>query len=264
MPLLPSRIHPTARIAAEADLAPDVRVGAVCIIEGRVRLGPGCVLGPRAHLIGPLVVGPGNRVHGGTVLGAPPQHLRDGGSGAGVEIGTGNTFRAGATVHQPTGAEPTRVGSGNRFLAGAHVGHDCRVGDGCVLGDNALLGGHCVVGDGVRLGAVVAVHQCCRLGRLSRLRRVAVTTKDVPPFVVQRGHNAVAGVNVAGLRRAGMEEGQVEVVRRLYQIVYLRGLTVPAALTEAERQLGDVGVVREFLDFVRQPGRGINGTRPGP
>jgi UDP-N-acetylglucosamine acyltransferase len=259
----PAPVHPTALIDARADLAPDVRVGAFCIIEGPVCLGPGCVVGPRAHLIGPLRLGSGNRVHGGAVLGAPPQHLREAGSAAGVEVGAGNTFRAGATVHQPTGPEPTRLGNGNRLLAGSHVGHDCRLGDGCVLGEDALLGGHCVVDDGARLGSHVAVHQFCRLGRLSRLRPVAVTTKDVPPFVVQYSHNLVGGLNVAGLRRAGMGGAEMCAVRRLYEIVYRRGLTIRAALAEAEQELGGVAAVREFIAFVRRPGRGINGTRPG-
>src|SRR5262245_5915707 len=46
-----TRIHPTALISAQAELAPDVTVGAFAVLEGPVRLGPGCVIGPRAHLI---------------------------------------------------------------------------------------------------------------------------------------------------------------------------------------------------------------------
>jgi UDP-N-acetylglucosamine acyltransferase len=255
-----ARVHPTAVIAAEVELAAGVWVGPRCVLEGPVRVGPGCVLAAGACLTGPLALGPGNRVHAGVVLGAPAQHLRHTGPGGGVEIGAGNTFRRGVTVHQATAAAPTRVGSGNRFLAGSHVGHDSVVGDGCVLGANALLGGYCLVGDGVRLGPEAAVHQFCRLGRLAQLGAAAVTTKDVPPYVTQRGHNTVVGVNGAGLRRGGLP---LEAVRRLFEIVYRRGLTVPAALAEAERELGEVAAVRAFLDFVRQPGRGINGMRPG-
>src|SRR5262249_61322937 len=52
-----TRIHPTALISAQAELAPDVTVGAFAVLEGPVRLGPGCVIRPRAPLIGPPTSG---------------------------------------------------------------------------------------------------------------------------------------------------------------------------------------------------------------
>ena len=48
------RIHPTAVIASEAELADDVQVGPYVVIEGRVHIGPGCILRPHAYLCGPL------------------------------------------------------------------------------------------------------------------------------------------------------------------------------------------------------------------
>ena len=51
------RIHPTAVISPEAELAEDVQVGPYAIIEGAVKLGAGCVVRPQAHLMGPLSAG---------------------------------------------------------------------------------------------------------------------------------------------------------------------------------------------------------------
>src|SRR5581483_12377721 len=52
-----ARIHPTAVISPEAELADDVEIGPYAVIEGKVRVGPGCVLRPHAVLIGPLTMG---------------------------------------------------------------------------------------------------------------------------------------------------------------------------------------------------------------
>jgi UDP-N-acetylglucosamine acyltransferase len=69
------------------------------------------------------------------------------------------------------------------------------------------------------------------------------------------------GVNVIGMRRAGLSAEQINSIRRLYHIIYLRGLALPNALALAEQELGGVDVVQEFLKFVRESKRGINGTR---
>jgi UDP-N-acetylglucosamine acyltransferase len=253
-----TRIHPTAVLSPMAELAPDVTVGAFAVLEGQVRLGPGCVIGLRAHLIGPLTMGQDNYVFNNAAIGGCPQHLQYRDEPAGVEVGDGNTFRENVTVH--SGTLPfgrTLIGSGNYFMAGSHVGHDCEVGDHCTLADNGLLGGHCVLADGVHIGAASAVHQSCRLGRLAVLDDVSSATVDIPPFVVQRERNVVVGVNVGGMRRAGLSEEQIDAVRRCYDTVYLCGLVLTSALDRLEGELGAVDVVREFMAFARESRRGI-------
>ena len=258
----PPGIHPTAVISPDAVLAPDVSVGAFAIIEGEVRLGPGCVVRPRAHLIGPLVMGRDNHVYGNAVIGERPQHNGYRGEPTGVRVGDGNTFRENVTVHRGTAASwETRIGDGNHLMAGAHVAHDCQVGDRCTLVNNALLGGHCVLSDGAYVSGNAGVHQFCRLGRLSLLSGCSLTTKDVPPFVIQQGVNAVVGVNVIGMRRAGLAGWQIEAVRRTFHVVFRQGLVLPDALDRVEEDFGEVDVVREFVAFVRASRRGINRLR---
>lgn len=256
------RIHPTALIASEADLADDVVVGAFAVVEGKVRLGPGCVVRPRAHLIGPLVMGRDNHVYSNAVIGERPQHTGYRDEPTGVDVGDGNTFRENVTVHRGTTQSwRTRIGDGNYLMAGSHIAHDCQVGSRCVLVNNALLGGHVVLADGACVSGNSAVHQFCRMGRLSFLSATSMTTKDVPPFMVQQGVNDVVGVNVVGMRRAGHSRGEIDAARRVYHIVFRRGLSLPCALAEVEGELGGVGVAREFVEFVRQSSRGINRAR---
>jgi UDP-N-acetylglucosamine acyltransferase len=254
-------VHPTALISPEAELAPDVVVGPFVVIEGPVKVGPGCVLRPHVHLIGPLTMGRDNQVFTGAVLGERPQHLKYNGEPTGVEVGDGNVFREHVTVHRATTQSwVTRIGSHNFFMAHSHVAHDCVVGNHVILANGALLGGHCTVGDNAYLSGHSALHQFVRMGRLSLLSGVSASTKDIPPFVMQQYINVVVGVNVVGMRRAGIPTPEIDAVRRAYHILYHEGLTLPNALAKADGQVGQFPAVAEMLAFIRQSKRGINDT----
>jgi len=253
------RIHPTALVSPEAELADNVEVGAYAIIEGRVRVGPDCILRPQAHLVGPLTMGSGNVVFTGAVLGERPQHLKYAGEPTGVEIGDHNIFREHVTVHRATSQSwTTRIGSHNLFMVNTHVAHDCQVGSRCILANGALLGGHCVVEDNVYLSGNCAVHQFVRVGRLALLSGCSITTKDILPFTMQQGIDNVVGVNVVGMRRAGMDPAEINAVRRAFRIIFREGMVLPTAMGQIEQELGDIKPVRELLTFIRESARGIN------
>jgi UDP-N-acetylglucosamine acyltransferase len=257
--------HPTAIISDEARIAPDVRIGPFAVVEGAAAVGPGCVIGPRAHLIGPLALGANNTVHSGAVLGGAPQHLGYKGEVTALEIGDGNTFREHATVHRgmPVGVGPgtgvTRIGDGNLFMAGAHVAHDCEVGSHGGYANSCLLGGHVVTGDRVFLSGNSAVHQFCRVGRLALLSGSSASSKDIPPFWVMQDVNRVCGVNVIGMRRAGVSSAEINAVRKVFRSIYIEKLLIPTAMMRAEAEFGSLPAVRELIDFVRSSKRGICG-----
>jgi UDP-N-acetylglucosamine acyltransferase len=257
-----ARIHSTAVIAPEAEIGAAVEIGAHVVIEGQVRVGPGCVIRPLAHLVGPLTMGRNNQVFSGAVLGERPQHLRYNGEPTRLEIGDGNIFREHVTIHRGTTySGTTRIGDHNFFMAHSHVAHDCRVGNHCILANGALLAGHCVLADNVYLSGNCAVHQFVAIGRLALLSGVSAATKDIPPFIIQQGVNVVCGVNVIGLRRAGLSTAQIDAVRQAFHIIYRQGLTIPNALTRLEEDLGDVDVVQEMIAFIRASQRGIATAR---
>jgi UDP-N-acetylglucosamine acyltransferase len=257
-----NRVHPTALVSPEADLADDVQVGAYAVLEGPVRLGPGCVVRPTAQLIGPLTMGRGNDVGRGTVLGERPQHLRDPGESSELIVGDGNIFRENVTVHRGTSATGrTVLGSHNFLMTGAHVAHDCVIGSHCILANNALVGGHCTVGERVFLSGNSAVHQFMRVGRLALLSGISATSHDLPPFMILQGINNIVGVNVVGMRRAGLTGEQITAVRTAYRILFLQGKPVPVAVAQIERELGAVDVVAELVGFIRQSTHGICAAR---
>jgi UDP-N-acetylglucosamine acyltransferase len=254
MPSAPSpRIHPSAIISADAELAGDVVIGPLVIIEGKVRVGPGCVLRPHAQLHGPLTLGKNNTVFGNAVLGEKPQHTRYADEPTSVEIGDGNIFREGVTIHRATTHSwVTRIGNDNFFMANSHVAHDCQVGSRCIFANGALLGGHCVLDDGVYISGNAAAHQFVRIGRLAMLSGCSTTTKDIPPFVIQQGRNAVVGVNVIGMRRAGISSDEIRDVRVAFNILFRSGLTTPNALERIEQEVGTSAAVMEMIHFIRQ------------
>jgi UDP-N-acetylglucosamine acyltransferase len=259
MPIAQSpRIHPSAIIAPEAELAEDVRVGPHVVIEGAVRVGPGCVLRPGAHLVGPLVLGRNNQVYSYAVLGEQPQHLRYAGEPTRLEVGDDNVFREHVTVHRGTTQSwVTRVGSHNYLMANSHVAHDCQVGNHCILANGALLAGHCTLADHVYLSGNSAIHQFVRVGRLALLSGLSASTKDIPPFIIQQRINCVAGVNVVGMRRAGIPTESIDAVRRAFHLLYREELALPQALARIEQELGRYPEVAEMVSFIRASTRGI-------
>jgi UDP-N-acetylglucosamine acyltransferase len=253
-----AKIHPTAIVAPEAELADHVEVGPFALIEGRVKIGPECVIRPGAYLYGPLTMGRGNVVHTGAVLGDRPQHLRYNNEPTSVEIGDGNTFREHVTVHRgTTQSMVTRIGNNNLFMVHSHIAHDCVVGDRCIFTNGCMLGGHCIVADQVIMSGNSALHQFVRIGRLAMISGCSASTKDVPPFILQQNIDNVVGVNLVGMRRAGMSHGQIDGVKRAFNILFRQGLPLPAATAKLQRELGDIDAVQEMLEFLRGCSKGI-------
>jgi UDP-N-acetylglucosamine acyltransferase len=256
-------IHPTAVIDAEAELASDVQIGPYAIIEGAVRIGAGTIIESHACLTGPLTMGCNNFVGHGAVLGKSPQHKGYRGEPTWLRIGDQNVIREHVTIHRGTvqGGGETSIGDGNMFMIGSHIGHDCRVGDGCTLVNGALVAGHVVLHNGCILSGHAAVQQKVRIGRLAMLGGLGSTSKDIPPFVLQQGYNCVTGLNVIGLRRSGMSTATIASLREAFRVIYKEGRPLSTALDRIEADLNHVAEVAEFTRFIRETTLGINPAR---
>lgn len=254
-----ARIHPTAVVSPEVVLGENVEIGALAILDGNITLGDDCIVRPAAHLFGTITMGKGNQVFTGAVLGEKPQHLRYNNEPTRLDIGDGNIFREHVTIHRgTTAAMTTRIGSNNFFMANSHIAHDCIVGNRCILANGALVAGHCVLEDNVYMSGNSAVHQFIRLGRLSMLSGCTITTKDVPPFVIQQGINTVVGINIVGMKRAGMSAEQITAVRQAFRYIFRSSLTVTAAIERMQKHLAHSDAVQEIVTFLLNSPKGIN------
>ncbi len=254
-----SMIHPTAIVSPIAEIDATAEVGPHVVIEGAVRIGPRCRILPHAVLTGDLLLGADNTVGHGAVLGAEPQDLGfHSGVASGVRIGDGNTFREFVTIHR--GADPdsfTQVGDGNFLMVGAHLGHNCHIGNRNVIANNCLLAGHVHMGDSSFIGGSSVFHQFLRIGDLVMIRGTGKYGQDIPSFTLGSGLNLVSGLNVVGLRRAGWSREERAEVDAAFRLFYRSGLNRSQALAEAAKQPWGPKA-EQFWHFVKNPSkRGI-------
>jgi UDP-N-acetylglucosamine acyltransferase len=161
-----ARVHPTAIVASDAELASDVEIGAYSIVGPQVVIGEGSSIGPHVVIAARTRLGRRNRVFQFASVGEIPQDRKYDGKPTSTVIGDDNVIREFVTIHAGTAQDRgvTTLGNGNWLLAYSHVAHDCVVGNSTTFSNNAQLAGHVVVDDFAVLGGFVGVHQFCRIG----------------------------------------------------------------------------------------------------
>ena len=252
-----SGIHPTAVVAPGARVAGDVVVGPYAVIEDDTAIGAATEVRAHAVVKRYTTLGARNTVHEGAVLGGEPQDLGFRGGPTALRIGDGNRIREGVTVHRsskPDGA--TVIGSECFLMAYSHVAHDDVLGDRVILANNVALAGHVAIGDGAFLSGGVVVPQFCRIGRLAMIGGNSKIVQDCLPFVITDGMPGRArGLNVVGLRRAGIAATQVRALKEGYRLLLRSALPLETAL-ERMAGVGDP-LVDEMIAFVRGSRRGF-------
>lgn len=250
-------IHSTAIIHPKAQLDSTVSVGPFAVIDEDVIVGRHCTVGPHVYLAGRTTIGENNRFHAGCVIGNAPQDLKYKGDPTSLRVGDNNTFREHVTVNRSTHpGDWTIIGSNNLLMASCHVAHDVVIGDHTIIVNGALLGGHVTVGDRALISGNCLVHQFVRVGTLAIMQGGSAISQDLPPFTVARGDNGMCGLNVIGLRRAGLTSDQRLELRKLYQLLFRSGTKTAEAVAAAEKTFKS-DPARLLIDFVRTSKRGI-------
>jgi UDP-N-acetylglucosamine acyltransferase len=231
------------------------------VIESGARIADRTRILASAFVASVCEIGPDCEVHAGAVLGGPAQVRGARGTGGRLDIGARTVIREHVTIHRALRGEGrTVIGADNWLLAGSHVAHDCRVGDGATIANGALLAGCVTVGEGAFLSGNVVVHQHVRIGRLAMIGGQARVTKDVPPFALVIGDSEVCGLNVMGMRRAGLSAVQRRNASRAYAAVYRSGLNVSQAAAHL-RTLPPNAESQAWLAFIAASTRGLCGAR---
>ncbi len=192
-------VHPSARIGAEAFVAPgavveeEAEVGegaeihAAAVVERRSRIGPGTRLLSGAKVAEGVRVGARCVVGEGSCLGSAGfgvQPLPDGSLRSIPQVGTvivEDEVEIGAlcTVDRGT-LGPTVIGEGTKMDNHCHVAHNVHIGKRCLLVAFARIAGSTVLEDGVTLAEDVGVTDNVKIGRGARVGGGSRVFKSVP------------------------------------------------------------------------------------
>lgn len=252
-------IHPTAVVHSGAEIGKDVTIGPYAVIDDKVRIGAGTVIGPHVTLFRFTTIGEKCVLHANAVLGDWPQDVAFKPEDESyLRIGSNCRIREGVTMHR--GTKPgtaTEVGDGCFLMVNSHLGHNVKLGACVIIANGALLAGYAEVGDGAFLSGNCLIHQFTRIGRLAMLAGGTAITKDVPPFCKTSGGagNTVVGLNVIGLRRAGMSPEDRLAIKRAFTILYRSKLNVSQAVERLKQDSS--ALVREFTEFIEASKRGV-------
>jgi len=252
-------VHPTAIVDPSARLGADVEIGPYAVIGAGVVLGARTVVGPHACLLGPLELGEDNVIGFSAALGHDPQVKGKRGPWGATRIGSRNVFREFSQVNRsmkPDGC--TVIGDDGFFMATAHVGHDCALGNHIVLCNGVLLSGHVEVGDRVFFAGGAGIQQFSRIGELVMVGGNAGISRDVPPFCMVVGNrpHALAGLNRVGLKRAGVPARSVAALKDAFRTLFRRDGPVTDRIAAVERGTPEV---ERLLAFIRTSRRGVIG-----
>ncbi len=254
-------IHPMAVVEDGAVVGAEVQVGPFAYIAAGATIGAGCKIGPHVTIHGCVTLGAGCQVHAGAVLGDLPQDLGFAGDASYVNIGDQCVLREGVTIHR--GTKPgttTSIGKRCMFMANSHAAHNVQTGDDVILANGALLGGYAVLGSRVFVSGNALVHQFVHIGDVAMLGGGAAVSKDVPPYCTVRpmGGNRVLGLNIVGMRRAGIAAAERTMIKHLFKLLYLSGENLSDIIPAMQREdVSQMPAAAAFVTFVASSERGL-------
>lgn len=251
-----SRISPLSQVDPSARLGKGVVIGPFCVVGPNVVVGDFTELKSHVVLTGRTTLGIGNKLHPGCVIGGEPQDISYQDSETEIVIGDHNQFREGVTVNRGAEKEDgvTRIGNRNMFMANSHIAHNCRIFDDVILVNGVLLGGHVHVQDRAIVSGNTVVHHFSTIGRLSFVSGGCRVPHDIPPFMLAAGSDnpTLKTINVVGMRRAGISEHSIEVVRTAFRMLYRKRKTLAEVVAHFDETLDGIIPLElsQLLNFI--------------
>lgn len=197
-------VHPSATIGkgttlgAGVVIGPNARIGENCAIGANTYIGDAVTIGNRCR-IGPSVsirfsvIGNNVSLFAGVRLGEPGFGFAASPAGAvtvpqvgrvliedNVEIGANSTIDRGA-------GPDTVIGAGTRIDNLVQIGHNVRIGKGCIIVAQSGVAGSTVIGNGVQMGGQVGIAGHLHIGDGAKIAAQSGVMRDIE-----------AGATVAG------------------------------------------------------------------
>jgi UDP-3-O-[3-hydroxymyristoyl] glucosamine N-acyltransferase len=203
-PVPPAGIHPTAVVAASAQIDPtshigphcvvgeNTRIGARSILQGGNHLGADCRLGdevnlfPNVTLYARTEIGHRVRIHAGTVIGSDGYgYVQDQGAHRKVpKIGNviiGDDVEIGANVTVDRGAlGATVIGKGTKIDNLVQIAHNVVIGEHCLLVSQVGIAGSTRLGNYVVLAGQVGVTGHLTIGNRVTVAAQAGVMNSIP------------------------------------------------------------------------------------
>lgn len=252
-------ISPLAYIDPNARLGENVTVEPFACIYGDVEIGDGTWIGPHAVIENGARIGCDCKIFSGASIACIPQDLKFKGEYSTAVIGDRTMIRECVTISRGTSAKGvTIVGSDTLVMAYAHVGHDCVVGNHCILVNNVSLAGEVEVGDWAILGGHSAVHQFSKIGEHVMVSGGTLVNKDIPPYVIcAHSPNSFVGINIVGLRRRNFTAEQINEIQNISRVLFQSGYAYSKGVEIVENTFPQSDIRDRILNFIRSSKRGI-------
>ncbi len=231
-PIVPG-IHATAEVAATARIGAGSRVGAGAIVGDAVEIGQGCDIGAYT-VIGPgVVIGDGCRIgthvslmccligrgviiHAGARIGQDGFGFAPGRQGheriaqvGRVVIEDAVDIGANSAIDRGT-LDDTVIGAGSKIDNLVQIGHNVRLGMGCIIAGQAGISGSTTLGNFVMIGGQGGLSGHLKVGDGARVAAKAGVMRDIPPGQDVFGIPAMPGRQfmrqVAVLKRLAMKK----------------------------------------------------------
>lgn len=209
-------IHPSALVAADAEIGENVSVGAFCLVESgakigagtvimpqcyigrKVRLGQDCWLHPHVSLREEVIIGNRAIIHNGAVIGSDgfgysvdSQGVRTKILQIGVvEIGDDVEIGANVTIDRARFGK-TRIGHGVKIDNLVQIAHNVVIGDHSVLVAQSAVAGSTHIGRNVIIAGQAGLAGHIRVGDGAVVGATAAVSKDVEPGAYVLGIPAV-------------------------------------------------------------------------
>lgn len=247
-------IHKTAIIDSKAKISTNVEIGPYATIGPNVEIGENTLIQSHVNITGNTTIGKGNKLYSFASIGSDPQDLKYKGEETTLIIGDNNTIREHVTINTGTvqGGGLTKIGNNNLIMIGAHIAHDCIIGNNIVMANNTAIAGHAEIEDFVILGAKCGVQQFTRIGKRAMIGGMTGVLRDVIPYGLSTGNrNYLNGINVVGLRRDKVSNKDILGLTDAYKEIF-KTEVLSENLKNLNGKYTDNPLVKDVLDFINK------------
>jgi len=247
-------IHKTAIVDSKAKISSNVKIGPYSIIGPHVEIDANVIIQSHVNIVGHTTIGKNNRIYPLASIGSDPQDLKYKGEKTSLIIGTNNIIREHATINTGTiqGGGITKVGNNNLIMIGAHIAHDCIIGNDIVMANNSAVAGHAEIQDFVIIGAKCGIQQFTRIGKMAMIGGMTAVSRDVIPYGLSIGNrNFLNGINVIGLRRDKVQNKEIIGLTEAYKEIF-KSKNLSENLSKLNGKFKDNTLVKEVLEFINK------------